>query len=77
VATPWACWRTGFWTWVDLTDCMMMGEWVLACLADQAALDSEDLELPDRIEFTGLGAEGMGLVGLTRDTLPFTIITLG
>ena len=25
-----AVWRTGFWTWVDLTDCMMTGEWVLA-----------------------------------------------
>lgn len=29
-ATAWAVCSTGFITWVDLTDCMMMGEWVLA-----------------------------------------------
>ena len=30
---------TGFCTWVDLTDCMMMGEWVLACRALQACIE--------------------------------------
>ena len=26
--------KTGLCTWVDLTDCMITGDWVLACLAD-------------------------------------------
>lgn len=26
-----AVWRTGFWTWVDFTDCIIMGECVLVC----------------------------------------------
>ena len=34
-----AVWRTGFWTWVDLTDCMMIGEWVFACRALQACIE--------------------------------------
>ena len=62
-ATSWALWRTGFRTWVDLTLCMMMGEWVLACRADQAWLDQLDLLEPLRILLTGLGAAGTGLVG--------------
>jgi hypothetical protein len=30
---------TGFCTWVDLTDCMMMGEWVFAWRALQACIE--------------------------------------
>lgn len=66
-----AVWSTGFWTWVDLTDCMMMGEWVLAWRADQACIDEERLE-PDRIEDTGEGHAGMGDVAelpLTRPVM--------
>jgi hypothetical protein len=78
-ATPMACCNTGFCTWVDLTDCMMMGDWVLACLADQAALDMLDLLLPLRMLLTGLGAAGRGLVGVgvTRWHWPPAMITLG
>ena len=34
-----AVWRTGFCTWVDLTDCMIIGEWVFACRALQACIE--------------------------------------
>lgn len=61
-ATAWAVCKTGFWTWVDFTDCMMMGEWVLACLADQACIELDLLD-PLRMLDTGLGQAGIGLVG--------------
>ena len=43
-----------------MTDCMMTGEWVLACLAEKACEDQEDRELPLRMLLTGLGAVGAG-----------------
>jgi len=41
---------------------MMMGEWVLACLADQACIELDLLD-PLRMLDTGLGQAGIGLVG--------------
>lgn len=41
VAGSVAVWRTGFWTCVLLTLCMMMGECVLVCRADHACMEDE------------------------------------
>ena len=69
-----------------MTDCMMTGEWVLACLAEKACEDQEDRELPLRMLFTGLGAVGPGSgeagwlaipLGTATIPVPATIITLG
>lgn len=54
-----------------MTDCMMMGEWVLACRADQACIDEDRLD-PERMEETGEGQAGIGDVAelpLTRPVM--------
>jgi len=48
-------------TWVLLTDCIMIGDKVFACLDDQACND-EDLEEVDMTEEAGDGEVGSGLV---------------
>ncbi len=61
---------TGFCTCVLLTDCMMIGEWVLACLAVHAWTDEEVREEDESMDEAGEGEAatmGMGLAVTAED----------
>lgn len=75
-ATAPAICSTGFCTWVDLTDCMMMGEWVFPWR--YMAMEEDRLE-PDRMEETGLGQAGIGEAAVLGPRLaaPWENWTLG
>lgn len=46
---------------MDLTDCIITGDWVLACLADQACMDEDALDEEDMSDDAlGDGEAGIG-----------------
>lgn len=57
MATAPAICKTGFCTWVDFTDCMMIGECVFPW---RYIAIEEDLLDPDSMDDTGLGHAGIG-----------------